>query len=215
MIQKMIEQVREFQKAFNLTNNDTPTEISQEEVKLRYDLFIEEYEEYLEGYEAEKKGLEYFTTKKGEYVNTFVYKVDAIIDMLYIAYGTIVTHGYDFSDYEYQSENWKSEKGTLKSIETIIYQYLIPKESTLYNDVYIQILLDWLLDLANHNDILDKLPELFEEVQNSNMSKLDDNKQPIINAIDSEYYDPNKPIGKVLKSKNFFEPKLKEILFTE
>ena len=64
MIQKMIEQVREFQKEFNLTKNDIPTEISQEEVKLRYDLFIEEYEEYLEGYEAEKKGLEYFTTKK-------------------------------------------------------------------------------------------------------------------------------------------------------
>lgn len=213
MIQKMIEQVREFQKAFNLTSNDTPTEISQEEVKLRYDLFIEEYEEYLEGYEAEKKGLEYFTTKKGEYVNTFVYKVDAIIDMLYIACGTIVTHGYDFSDYEYQSGHWLSERNTIKSIKKVIKMYSNFDESNLENDVYIQMLLDWILDLANHNDILDKLPELFEEVQNSNMSKLDDNKQPMINTIDSEYYDPNKPIGKVLKSKNFFEPKLKEILF--
>lgn len=209
MIQKMIEQVREFQKAFNLTNNDTPTEISQEEVKLRYDLFIEEYEEYLEGYEAEKKGLEYFTTKKGEHVNTFVYKVDAIIDMLYIVCGTIVTHGVRCPKISNKNEfNSKDEQDCLDYILKHSEKYL---ETS--NHWHIYHLIRHIIDLAKRNYIYDKLPELFEAVQNSNMSKLDNKKQPIINTIDSEYYDLNKPIGKVLKSKNFFEPKLKEILF--
>ena len=209
MIQKMIKQVREFQKAFNLTNNDTPTEISQEEVKLRYDLFIEEYEEYLEGYEAEKKGLEYFTTKKGEYVNTLVYKVDAIIDMLYIACGTIVTHGVRCPKILNKNEfNSEDEDDCLDYILKHSEKYLETD-----NHWHIYHLIRHIFDLAKRNYIYDKLPELFEAVQNSNISKLDDNNQPIINTIDSEYYDPNKPIGKVLKSKNFFEPKLKEILF--
>lgn len=212
MIQKMIEQVREFQKAFNLTKNDIPTEISQEEVKLRYDLFIEEYEEYLEGYEAEKKGLEYFTTKKVEYVNTFVYKVDAIIDMLYIACGTIVTHGWKFNHYNPLIENY-SDNITQKRIYEIINCYLNSINKYDYRFSYIDRLIDMILNLASINNVYYKLPELFNEVHASNMSKLDDNNQPIINTIDSEYYDPNKPIGKVLKSKNFFEPKLKEILF--
>jgi len=55
------------------------------------------------------------------------------------------------------------------------------------------------------------LPELFEEVVASNMSKLDDDGLPIING-QGGYDDPSKPVGKVLKSKNFFQPKLKEIL---
>ena len=187
MIQDFIKKVGEFHDAFGVERGNV-------DVELRYKLFKEEFEEYKDA-------------------KTLVDKADAIIDMLYIACGTIVTHGYDFSDYEYQSEHWLSERNTIKSIKKVIKMYSNFDESNLENDVYIQMLLEWILDLANHNDILDKLPELFEEVQNSNMSKLDDNKQPIINTIDSEYYDPNKPIGKVLKSKNFFEPKLKEILF--
>ena len=45
------------------------------------------------------------------------------------------------------------------------------------------------------------LDKCFEEVQSSNMSKLDDNRKPI--------YDKN---GKVMKGPNYFKPNLEKIL---
>lgn len=56
--------------------------------------------------------------------------------------------------------------------------------------------------------------EIFTEVQQSNMSKLDDNGDPIVSDgfTPSEYDGQVKPAGKILKSKNFFEPNLKRIL---
>jgi len=45
------------------------------------------------------------------------------------------------------------------------------------------------------------LNECFDEVQNSNMSKLDQNKKPIYNEF-----------GKVLKGPNYFKPNLKKII---
>tara|TARA_E500000178_G_C16995325_1_gene742875 strand:+ start:1414 stop:1758 length:345 start_codon:yes stop_codon:yes gene_type:complete len=47
------------------------------------------------------------------------------------------------------------------------------------------------------------LDECFDEVQNSNMSKLDKNSNPI--------YDKN---GKVLKGPNYFKPNLKNIILS-
>ena len=46
------------------------------------------------------------------------------------------------------------------------------------------------------------LDKCFEEVQNSNMSKLDDNGKPIYNEH-----------GKVMKGPNYFTPDLKKFLF--
>lgn len=57
-------------------------------------------------------------------------------------------------------------------------------------------------------DIIEKC---FEEVQRSNMSKLDDNGKAIING-ENGVFDENRAMGKVLKSKNFFEPNLKQFL---
>ena len=57
----------------------------------------------------------------------------------------------------------------------------------------------------------DKLIEGFEEVVRSNMSKLDNNGKPIINGEDN-VWDESRPKGKILKSKNFFEPNLKQFL---
>jgi len=47
----------------------------------------------------------------------------------------------------------------------------------------------------------DKIEEIFNEIQKSNMSKLDNNNQPIYRED-----------GKVLKGPNYFEPNLKKIL---
>ncbi|MGB1308925.1 MAG: hypothetical protein ACPG6B_08455 [Oceanihabitans sp.] len=46
-----------------------------------------------------------------------------------------------------------------------------------------------------------KIEDVFNEIQNSNMSKLDQNGQPIYRED-----------GKVLKGANYFKPKIKEIL---
>lgn len=53
--------------------------------------------------------------------------------------------------------------------------------------------------------------KLFDEVMDSNMSKLDDFGHPIINGKNN-VMDPTRPLGKILKSKNFFEPRLKPII---
>src|SRR6187551_3500807 len=47
----------------------------------------------------------------------------------------------------------------------------------------------------------DKIAEVFNEIHRSNMSKLDDNGKPIYRED-----------GKILKSKNYFLPAIKEIL---
>ena len=47
----------------------------------------------------------------------------------------------------------------------------------------------------------DKIVEVFNEIQRSNMSKLDINGKPVIRED-----------GKILKGPNYFKPKIKEIL---
>jgi len=47
----------------------------------------------------------------------------------------------------------------------------------------------------------DKIEQVFDEIQRSNMSKLDDNGNPIF-----------RPDGKILKGTNYFTPNIKSIL---
>lgn len=51
---------------------------------------------------------------------------------------------------------------------------------------------------------------IFNEVHRSNMSKLDENGKPIING--EGIYDPQKPLGKVLKSDLYVKPNLEQFL---
>ena len=67
--------VKEFHDAFNVKNNESPTLI--EDFELRYELMKEENEEYLQA------------AKEGDLTEIF----DACIDMIYVAYGTILRHG--------------------------------------------------------------------------------------------------------------------------
>jgi len=57
-------------------------------------------------------------------------------------------------------------------------------------------------------DIIEKC---FNEVQRSNMSKLDDDGFPIING-EKGVFDETRPLGKILKSSKFSEPNLKQFL---
>ncbi len=55
-----------------------------------------------------------------------------------------------------------------------------------------------------------KIEEVFEEIQRSNMSKLDKNGNPIVN---DGIIDPTRPVGKVLKSDQYSQPNIKKILY--
>ena len=195
MIQDFIKKVGEFHDAFGVERGNV-------DVELRYKLFKEEFEEYLEGYNAYLQNLENFTNKKGEYVHTFTYMVDAICDMLYIGSGTIDLHEWSLS----KETIWKKQpiEFTLKLISKYSEEY---RENA--TSFHLLNLVDEVFTLAHRDRVYKILPQLFEEVHLSNLSKLDENGKPIIN---DGILDPSKPIGKILKGKNYFEPRLKEIL---
>jgi len=78
MIQKEINDVTTFHKAFGLGVASAPTTaISKEVMMLRHKLMAEENDEYLEAVEN----------------NDLIEIADALGDMLYILCGTIITHG--------------------------------------------------------------------------------------------------------------------------
>lgn len=126
-IQETISSVETFHDAFGIKNNYNPTsELTNDEVDLRFNLMKEENEEYLEA------------AKNGDIVEI----ADALGDQLYILCGTILRHG-----------------------------------------------------------LQSKIEEVFQEIQRSNMSKLDENGMPIYRED-----------GKVLKSSLYFRPNIKSIL---
>ena len=174
----MIKKVSEFHYAFGVERGNV-------DVELRYKLFKEEFEEYRDA-------------------KTLVDKADAIVDMLYIACGTIDLHEWKF-EMPYEQPLDFEEYRVLNDIEKELDSYRL-----LNDDCSVRGLIGSCYDLANHNNIYDKLSQLFEEVHLSNLSKLDDNGKPIIN---DGILDTRKPIGKILKSKNYFEPNLKDILY--
>lgn len=122
-----IEAVEHFHTSFGIENNYAPTtELSENEIMLRYKLMREENEEYLEA------------AQNGDIVEI----ADALGDQLYILCGTILKHG-----------------------------------------------------------LQDKIAEVFQEIQRSNMSKLDADGNPIYRED-----------GKVMKSELYFKPNIKAIL---
>ena len=126
-IHALIGFVEKFHDSFGISNNYEPTtQLSQQDIQLRFDLLKEENEEYINA------------AKSGDMVEV----ADALGDLMYILFGTIMKHGMQH-----------------------------------------------------------KIVEVFEEIQKSNMSKLDANGQPIYRED-----------GKVLKGPNYFKPNIKKIL---
>lgn len=116
-----------------------------------------------------------------------------------------------------------NETPTLLKEEDYILRYKLLKEE---NEEYLEAcvnedkveILDALTDqlyivlgsIVSHGmqHIIEKA---FSEVNNSNLSKLDNNGKPLING-ENGVWDESKPKGKILKSQNFFEPNLKQFL---
>jgi predicted HAD superfamily Cof-like phosphohydrolase len=77
-LQEAISNVRDFHDAFGIKNNSTPTvDLSESDIKLRFELIREENEEYLEA------------AQNGDLVEV----ADALGDILYILCGTMLKHG--------------------------------------------------------------------------------------------------------------------------
>lgn len=123
---KIIGEVEKFHDAFRIKNHSEPTNLTEPETELRFNLMKEENEEYLEA------------AQNGDLIEI----ADALGDQLYILCGTILRHGLQH-----------------------------------------------------------KIVEVFEEIQRSNMSKLDKDGNPIYRED-----------GKVLKSELYFKPDIRSII---
>jgi predicted HAD superfamily Cof-like phosphohydrolase len=126
-MKKQIDAVKKFHEVYKIPFQNFPTkDIPESFLNLRYRLMSEENQEYLEA------------AKNGDLIEI----ADALGDMLYILFGTIITHGMQH-----------------------------------------------------------KIEEVFDEIQRSNMSKLDNDGNPIYRED-----------GKVMKGPNYFKPDIKSIL---
>jgi len=76
-MKKQIDQVTEFHNAFGVVNGTSPKLIDKETFQLRFNLMLEENEEYLEACQKED----------------LVGIADALGDMMYVLAGTMLTHG--------------------------------------------------------------------------------------------------------------------------
>lgn len=150
-----------------------------EEVKKFYEVFKQE--EFLEEYgitpERMNKRLDWFKEETEELIEAKEKKdkvqiLDAIVDMMYIRIGTLLEH----------------HKGvvTMTNFKVEI-------------DTEIKNCINYFYNHFGYNPKL--LKDAFEEIHRSNLSKLDENGEPIFRED-----------GKVMKSELFVEPDLKTIL---
>jgi hypothetical protein len=181
----IFDKVKEFNKAFGI-------DIKAQSKELRYDLFKEEADEYLNALND-------------------VDRADAIADMLYIWVGTVLKHKmeniYISGDYEIEVEDIEDE-----SI------YSIHRDLTIYNQDY-ELLCDdsdceealfFLLVVITYaihkHNLQDKIEAIFDAVHKSNMAKLGPDGKPIINGQNGVLY-PGKPLNKVMKPEGWKDPK--------
>lgn len=102
-----INKVKTFHESFNIENNEAPTvQLTDDEVKLRFNLMKEENEEYLEA------------ALKGDLVEV----ADALGDQLYILCGTILKHGLQHKIEEIFEEIQRSNMSKLGADGKPIYR---------------------------------------------------------------------------------------------
>ncbi len=186
--------VAEFHEIYNQPVREFPNfNIPQKEYELRIDLMYEECMELLQA--SQDKNI--------------IEVADALCDMLYVVYGTILFHGL----YLYWNDIYKAMKVTVLMDETNrqvfsrylnIYKHAVTSSPQGKNGVIIYALVGmrYRIHTLVENHLNKNVFELlFNEVHSSNMSKLDEDSKPIIRED-----------GKVLKGKNYFKPALGKIL---
>lgn len=115
-----------------------------------------------------------------------------------------------------------NEKPTLLPIKDFTLRYNLMKEE---NEEYLEACQDGnmievadalgdqlfvLLGTIVSHGMQNIIGDVFNEITASNMSKLDENGNPIINGQNG-VFEEDKPVGKVLKSPNYWKPNLQRI----
>jgi len=185
--------VQQFQSAFNCNIGTTPSFPDNKERALRLRLLIEEYDELLEAEDADD----------------FIEVCDAIGDLKYIINGTLVSYGAEYVAINNAVHvggipafpTHHTRRSLVQCVKQIVDNIRVAEFDNLY--ITVVIMLSTLDTILDNMSIAYGIPiqEIFEEIHASNMSKLDDNGEPIFRED-----------GKVLKSHNFFQPKIEEIL---
>ena len=201
-ITKQLNQVWEFHQAFNVDQSDEMRIGSQDKRILRLNLFAEELGEFT----------------KATYENNKVEQLDGVIDMIYILCGSVQYHGLTqlFSTF-LQGEHDTPNKSIVSY--PVEFGLILKRANTERRYIYGSITLAELLIMhvelmATCLRLYNKLESTgvvkensfeaaFDEVHNSNMSKLDSAGNPIFRAD-----------GKVLKSDQYFKPNLNQFIKT-
>ena len=99
-LDKEVEDVRAFQKKFDILNNDTPTMLTKRKLQERIECMQEELDEF----------------KKAVAEQNFEEQADALIDLVYFAKGTAVMMGLPWADLwdDVQRANMSKERGVGK-----------------------------------------------------------------------------------------------------
>lgn len=106
-IQSLIGYVEKFHNSFGIKNNYEPTiQLSQKDIQLRFDLLKEENEEYINA------------AKNGDMIEV----ADALGDLMYILFGTIMKHGMQHKIVEVFEEIQRSNMSKLGEDGKPIYR---------------------------------------------------------------------------------------------
>jgi predicted HAD superfamily Cof-like phosphohydrolase len=106
-IHLLISYVEKFHDSFGIINNYEPTtQISQNDIQLRFDLLKEENEEYINA------------AKNGDMIEV----ADALGDLMYILFGTIMKHGMQHKIVEVFEEIQRSNMSKLGKDGKPIYR---------------------------------------------------------------------------------------------
>ena len=185
-ILKMMDCVYHFQKTFKCVQSDRLSLLLQKDRQRRFALQKEEWDEY----------------KLAVRHNNKTEMLDAIVDGVYICLGTILAHGYkNFTEHQTKStDSLDLILFTMK--DSYISGNLTSSEILHYHKTIFESLIHLFEEGVNKGYWTDKFIDVFMEVHNSNMSKLDENGQPIFRTD-----------GKVLKSKLFVAPNIKQFVY--
>ena len=181
----IFDKVKEFNEAFGI-------DIKAQSKELRYDLFKEEADEYLNALND-------------------VDRADAIADMIYIWAGTVLKHGLEneFTNYDLSVNVSCNGAWTVYKVHNFLtaenQSYLLfdDKENIfqeldeLYCSIAVAI---YMLNLQ------DKIEAIFDAVHESTMAKLGPDGKPIINGQNGVLY-LGKPLNKVMKPEGWKDPK--------
>ncbi len=202
-ISKQLLQVWQFHQAFKIDQSGEMRLGTQSKRKLRLKLFAEELGEFT----------------RATYNNDNLEQLDGVIDMLYILFGTVHYHGLglmfqDFINGEHDVdssrpiESYPVAFGLVFKTNNAEAKYL--HGSITYSELLIMLVELTTLSIKLYNRLekdglikLNSFEAAFDEVHNSNMSKLDKNGNPIYRED-----------GKVLKSDQYFKPNLNQFLTT-